>query len=61
MSEEKAELWRDIVNMAASCPIIGSGFELLEQGMLEDKEHLLIYVLVSQQKQISALEAARQG
>lgn len=57
MKEEKAELWGDIVNMAALCPIIHSGFELLEQGMLEDKEHFLIYVLICQQRQIKALEA----
>jgi hypothetical protein len=61
MSEEKAELWGDIVNMAASCQIVQSGFELLGQGMLEDKEHLLIYILTCQQRHIAALENIIKG
>ena len=60
MTEEKSVMWEEIKALAKRDPIVKMAFDLLDEGMLEDKENLLMLIVLRQQEQIKALEIAHQ-
>lgn len=60
-TEEKSVMWEQILWLRAKSPIVKMAFDLLEEGMLEDKENLLMIIVLRQQQQIKALELTNQN
>lgn len=61
MTESKKGMWDQIEAMKASNPIIAAAFELHGEGMIEDKEGILMRAVVMMDEQIKRLETTQQN
>ena len=60
LAESKQGMWDQIQKLKLTSPIVGSVFELYEQGMIEDKEGILMKAVLMLQEQAKAYEITNQ-
>ena len=56
MQESKTAMWNEIQSLSRKDPIVSSAFELHAEGMIEDKEGILMRIVLMQQEQITAMQ-----